>query len=102
MPKFTGLSAKTLKERLGPPAGRHMTLGSNSRGHAFQMFWFCNGPNGPPCYAFPEAPDKSMPPDLTPWEQELFDTSPFPRKNWTLKPCPDHRNLFADHEEQPD
>jgi len=43
-----------------------------------------------------------MPPNLTAWEQELFDNAPFPEEDWTLKPCPQHRHLFGDHQEQAD
>jgi len=71
-------------------------------GHAFRILWFCNGPNEAGCYAYAEAPDKAMPPNLTAWEQELFDNAPFPEEDWTLKPCPQHRHLFGDHQEQAD
>jgi hypothetical protein len=88
MPKFTGLSLHTLNDRLGRPSGKGMRVGSGPHRHAFHIFWFCNGPNGPACYAYAETRDRSMPPDLTPWEQEIFDSAGFRREDWTLKPCP--------------
>jgi hypothetical protein len=102
MPKFTGLSLQTLNDRLGPPSQQGMNAGSGTHRHAFHVLWFCNGPNAPARYAYAEARDRAMAPGLTRWEQELFDNAPFPQQGWTLKPCAQHRDVFADHPKEPD
>ena len=79
-----------------------MSGGSDLHRHAFSMLWYCNGPNAPACFATAEASDSTYASDLTPWEQELFDNAPLPQDGWTLKPCPEHHNVFADHPEVPD
>jgi hypothetical protein len=79
-----------------------MSGGSGLHRHAFRILWPCNGPSASGCFATAEASDVPMPPDLTPWEQELFDKAPLPKDGWTLVPCPQHRNTFADHPEEPD
>lgn len=102
MSKRAGLSLQTLTDRLGRPAGRRVQLGSSRHNHVFHMMWFCNGANAAACFAAAAAEDTPMPPGLTRWEQELFDHAQFPKYNWTLRPCPQHRNAFADYPEEPD
>src|SRR5438270_13077279 len=107
MSKFNGITLETLNQRLGQPSVRGM--GRNfgpgivafPRRYAFHMVWYCNGRNAPACSATAQAGERPVPPDLTPWEQELFDHAPFPEEGWTLKPCPHHRNAFADRAEEP-
>lgn len=101
MPKFTGISLHTLAERLGPSHGKRLT-GSGLRHHDFGQFWYCNGPRAPACYAYAHAADRAMPPDLGALEQEFFDHAPLPEEGWTLNPCPQHLELFADHPQEPD
>lgn len=96
MPKFTGLSLQTLNDRLGREYGSGTNYGSVLHRHSFRMVWNCT------CFATAEASDNPMPPDLTPWEQELFDNAPLPKDGWTITPCPQHRNIFTDHSEEPD
>lgn len=102
MPKFIGVTLQTLNERLGPAGEKGMSPGSTSTRHRFHMVWQCQGPSAPACFAYTEAPDTPMPANLSPWEQELFDNAPLPKHGWTLKPCPQHRNVFADFPEEPD
>ena len=103
MPRFTGLSLHTLYERLGQPSGKKTQM-AHSRTHrlTFHMFWFCNGPNAQACSASAEIGERPTPPDLTPSKPEHFDHLGFPKHGWTLRSCPQHRDVFADHPEKPD
>lgn len=96
MPKFTGVSLQTLNERLGGALGSGTNHGPGLHRHTFRMVWDCT------CFATAAASDKPMPPDLTPWEEELFDNAPLPKDGWTIAPCPHHLNVFADHSGQSD
>ncbi len=96
MSKLAGLTLQTLQSRLGREHGSGMSRSSNLNRHAFRMVWKCS------CLAVAEAADKSMPPDLTAWEQELFGKAPLPKEGWTFTPCSQHRELFSDYPEEPD
>ena len=91
MSKYAGLSFQVLKERVGLHFGSGMSPDSSRHGHTFRMVWQCG------CFASTEASDKPTPPDLTPWEQEMFDNAPLPQEGWTITPCPQHEQRFPDY-----
>jgi len=103
MSKFTGVSRRTLNDRLGTPFSQRRSGRSGSPGRVLHsMFWLCNGRDGPGCSAHAEATYRPTPPNLTAQEEEFFDNTPRPENGWTLAACPQHRHAFADHQEEPD
>src|SRR5579863_673538 len=102
MPRCTDISLQTLNGRLGPAPVRGSKTGDSSRHHRFYLIWVCNEIEQLACFAETAADDLPIPRDLTPREQELFDTAPFPEDDWTLRPCPQHAGLFGDCRELPE
>jgi len=102
MSKFTGVPLEALHERLGRQHSRGMGSGRDLHRHTFNMLWYCNGPNAPACLATAESADVAMPHGLTAQEQEFFETAPFPKDGWTLRPCPTHHGAFTDFPEEPE
>ena len=97
MAKFAGVPLRALNERLGQPCSTRRSGGSHA------MFWDCSRTAGiPVCYAQARAEYQPTPRDLTPFEEELFDNTPPPEAGWTITPCPQHRDTFADYAKEPD
>lgn len=99
---ITGVSKKTLYERLGRAVERRLWMNGATL-HTLQ--WMCNeamecGPIG--CRATAERPYRPTPPMLTPFEQEMFDNTPMPEGGWAFEPCERHRHLFSEFFAAPD